>query len=203
MIIRSFQEVVLDQLPDGVLQKRSRGRFGVKFSNSAFGIFIRVAMLLGFVGLPIWSVFFGDEMARLPPSKWFGVLGFIASGIFVGAYFPAVVIDVDARCVSSGYMFFNCFPIVMFRYPVDDTDRVQIRVTDNHFGERHNPVYQVVIRRPGRYGAVIVLIEVVFPPEDPLPKLRQFGNLVGQLLSIELDEEINSDGMKGSMPEYN
>lgn len=204
MMMRSFQEVTLDQLPTGVLQERSEGRYWIQYGTSGIEIFVRIVALLGFAGFPIfaWLAELENEIDLHPTTEAIGAAGMIFIGIAIGTCFPAVVIDSTTRRVNTRLLFFKQLTIVTFRHQIEDTDRVEVRVRDHHFGERHNPNYEIALRRPGFFRGDMVLLTVVYPSEDPGPKLLQFAHLVGQLLRIPSDDELNTDGMKGSLPEF-
>lgn len=204
MMMRSFQEVTLDQLPTGVLQERGQGRYSIQYVTSGIEIFVRIAVLAAFAGFPIfvWVAEIENEIDLHPTTEAIGAAGMIFAGIAIGTFFPAVVIDAETRRVVCGLRLLNYLPFAMIRYRIEDTDRVEVRVRDHHFGERHNPNYEIALRRPGFFRGDIVLLTVVYPPEDPAPKLLQFVGLVGQLLRISSDDELNTQGMKGSLPEF-
>jgi hypothetical protein len=185
MIMHHSQEVALELLPSGVLVTRDNGCYEIKYKSTAVGVAIRTIVVALVVGGVVVGVATGHIAS---PKAIVGMACIAFLAILVGAAYPRVVIDANARCVRRGWALFNRLGERLCRIPIRDQDRVLIQVQTHDGEDRHNPLYEVVIHRPEWLRPNIVLVVVAFPSTDPYPSLRAFAALVGQLLNIEYDD---------------
>jgi hypothetical protein len=189
MILRHTQEVAQELLPSGVLIPRDNGCYAIKYKSTAVGAAIRVIVAALFVGGVVVGLATGHIAS---PKAIVGTACIAVLAVLIGASYPRVIIDANARCVRRGWALFNRFGDGLSRVPIRDPDRVRIQVRTHDGEDRHNPLYEVVIHRPALFRPDIVLIVVAFPPSDPEPSLIAFAELVGRLLNIEHDQKLRT-----------
>jgi hypothetical protein len=197
MLMRSSYEVAQDLLPSGVLIACGDDRYEIKYQSSAAAFWIRTIVA---TGLCLGAIPIGLGMGPVDrPQATVGAACLAFLAILVAASYPRLVIDAKARCVRRGWALFNRIGVGLSRTPVHDDDRVVVQVIDHDGEDRHNPLYEVVIRRPGLLKPDIQLIAVALPTSDPRPQLLAFAELVARLLTIESDPHVHTDGLTGAL----
>jgi hypothetical protein len=200
MILLSPLEVASELLPYQVLVPQGRDRYSIRYHSSLLSIIFRVLVAVILAGVPVLMLVYGE--GGRPWGKTIAVSMAVMASMFA-AYSPRTDIDAGSRRVLGGYVLLNLLTIVMIRHPIRDQDSVQVRVSDHDGEHRHNPVYEVVIRRNGFFRTDIILLAVVSPASDPSPQLLQLAELIGELLKINHEEQVNTDRLKNGLPEYN
>jgi hypothetical protein len=198
MLMRSSYEVAQDLLPSGVLIARGDDSYEIKYRSTATGVWIRTTIAAVVCLGAILIVLREGMAAALKAAVGMACLAFLA--ILVAASYPRLVIDAKARCVRRGWALFNRIGAGLSRTPIEDDHRVLVQVSDHDGEDRHNPLYEVVIRRPGLLKPDIHLIALALPTSDPGPQLLAFAELVARLLAIKCDEQIDTDRLRCGLP---
>jgi hypothetical protein len=198
MLMRATNEVAQDLLPSGVLISRGDDSYEIKYRSTATGVWIRTT-IAAVVCLGAILIVLRERMAAAPKAAvGMACLAFLA--ILVAASYPRLVIDAKARCLRRGWALFNRIGAGLSRTPIEDDHRVLVKVSDHDGEDRHNPLYEVVIRRPGLLKPDILLIALALPASDARPQLFAFAELVGRLLAIECDQHIDTSPIRRGLP---